>query len=572
MSAIRQLFNWLSRKAVLYVLLLIAISISTVLVPWAKQFIAGRTPAQMRAQVLSHATQAIAAERSLAVSTFNRQAQASRTSSVAELDARLARLRSERTTLRNEIAGARPRWMLAITDPDAVLPLERKRLRLGWVNQELPAVEAARAAVASNGATLTALTDLRAQQARVSQAIPRCNAAAREVRSFEDRWRWRLRKWWDSDEHKALIVLREQRCATARQTMRQRDHLLTVARSRIEARRKANAAFERAAVATSTIERVGRDLGADAAKAQIEWRGSLPQKLRLWSQRLGLPSLLRQAAIALAIVIAVPFLIRIFCYFVLAPAAMRRPAIRLRILRDVSVPIPLAARSTTSVSVRLASGEELLVRQDYLQTTSHAGRKETQWFLDWRHLFTSLASGLAFLTRIRGDGELTTVSAVRDPLAEVTILTLPEGASCVVQPRALAAVAQPIHRRLRVTTQWRLGSLNAWLTMQLRYVIFHGPARLVIKGGRGVRVEHAEQGRIFGQDQLVGFSADLAYSVTRTETFWPYFFGREQLLKDRVEAGSGVLIIEEAPLSVQRGEVRRGIEGLVDASMKAFGI
>lgn len=80
------------------------------------------------------------------------------------------------------------------------------------------------------------------------------------------------------------------------------------------------------------------------------------------------------------------------------------------------------------------------------------------------------------------------------------------------------------------------------------------------------------QGRIFGQDQLVGFSADLAYSVTRTETFWPYFFGREQLLKDRVEAGSGVLIIEEAPLSVRRGEVRRGIEGLVDASMKAFGI
>lgn len=212
------------------------------------------------------------------------------------------------------------------------------------------------------------------------------------------------------------------------------------------------------------------------------------------------------------------------------------------------------------------------MRQDYLQTTSHAGRKETQWFLDWRHLFTSLASGLAFLTRIRGDGEVTTVSAVRDPLAEVTILTLPEGASCVVQPRALAAVAQPIHRRLRVTTQWRLGSLNAWLTMQLRYVIFHGPARLVIKGGRGVRVEHAEQGRIFGQDQLVGFSADLAYSVTRTETFWPYFFGREQLLKDRVEAGSGVLIIEEAPLSVRRGEVRRGIEGLVDASMKAFGI
>ena len=77
--------------------------------------------------------------------------------------------------------------------------------------------------------------------------------------------------------------------------------------------------------------------------------------------------------------------------------------------------------------------------------------------------------------------------------------------------------------------------------MQLRYVVFHGPARLVVKGGRGVRVERAERGRIFGQDQLVGFSTDFAYSVTRTETFWPYFLGREQLLKDRVADGVGVL-------------------------------
>lgn len=192
--------------------------------------------------------------------------------------------------------------------------------------------------------------------------------------------------------------------------------------------------------------------------------------------------------------------------------------------------------------------------------------------LDWRKPFTSIATGLTFLTRIRGEGEVTTVSAVKDGLAEVTILNLPSGAACVLQPRAIAAVAKPIKRRLRISSHWRLGSLNAWLTMQLRYLVFHGPARLVLKGGRGIRIEPAEQGRIFGQDQLVGFSADLAYSVTRTETFWPYFFGREQLLKDCILGGNGVLIIEEAPYTARRGEVRKGLEGMIDAGMKVFGM
>jgi uncharacterized protein (AIM24 family) len=251
---------------------------------------------------------------------------------------------------------------------------------------------------------------------------------------------------------------------------------------------------------------------------------------------------------------------------------MRRSAIRMRVPGGRGAGIPLAAPSATSVAVRLAPGEELLVRQDYLQTSSHASAQGTQWWLDWTKPITSMATGLTFLTRMRGDGEVTSVSAVRDGFAEVTILTLPEGAACVLQPRALAAVAQPIRRRLRITCHWRLGSLNAWLTLQLRYLVLHGPARLVLKGGRGVRVEAAEQGRVFGQDQLVGFSSDLAYSVTRTETFWPYFLGREQLLRDRIMAGEGVLIVEEAPLTARRGQVRQGLEGMIDAGMKVFGM
>ena len=168
---------------------------------------------------------------------------------------------------------------------------------------------------------------------------------------------------------------------------------------------------------------------------------------------------------------------------------------------------------------------------------------------------------------------MTTVSAVRDPFAEVTRLEIPVGAACVLQPRAIIGVVQSIAAPLRITSHWRLGKLNAWLTWQLRFLVFHGPADILLAGGRGVRVEPAEAGRSIGQDQLIGFSAGLSYSTGRTETFFPYFFGQVGLLKDRIAAGSGILIAEEAPRAGQaKTGIKRGLEGGLDAFLKVFGI
>ena len=90
---------------------------------------------------------------------------------------------------------------------------------------------------------------------------------------------------------------------------------------------------------------------------------------------------------------------------------------------------------------------------------------------------------------------------------------------------------------------------------------------------RKVRVELAGEGRIFAQDQLVGFSADLSYAITRNETFAPYLFGRAPLFKDKVGSGAGLLILEEATLAAGRaGAPRRGLEGAIDAGLKAFGL
>ncbi|QJU58191.1 hypothetical protein HL653_10630 [Sphingomonas sp. AP4-R1] len=56
-------------------------------------------------------------------------------------------------------------------------------------------------------------------------------------------------------------------------------------------------------------------------------------------------------------------------------------------------------------------------------------------------------------------------------------------------------------------------------------------------------------------------------------TFSSYLLGWEQLLKDRVEGGSGILILEEA-LGARwgRGHAKHGIEGMIDAALKVFGL
>ena len=334
-----------------------------------------------------------------------------------------------------------------------------------------------------------------------------------------------------------------------------------------------NSALDRASqTATNAVERYNVEYRGLVEGQEKTLSDNALKKVSAWAKSNNVNGALKAAAVALFFIILSPFLIRLFCYHILAPLAERRPAIRVITPATQAPPVPDATASRTSVSIRLEEGEELLVRQGYFQSASRASAERTQWFLDSGHPIMSLATGLSFLTRIGGGGQAITVSAIHDPFAEVAVLTLPEGAACVLHPRAIAAVVEPIGRPMRIVAHWRLFSLHAWFTGQWRYYVFHGPARLVLKGGRGVRVEPVERGRIFAQSQLIGFSADIPYAVVRTGTFWLYFLGREPLLKDRVEGDTGVLIVEEAPLTSRKGEVKRGIEGLLDAGMKLFGM
>lgn len=534
------LLRWLGRKAALFLILVVAVAFFSLV--WPNLSADLKSPGQVK--------QELAQARDDAQQGLTARAGAMRGASEAALAERLATakaLLAEAERQQRAAGGLFDRFR-----PSKILERKRLELRISALALEIEAIEQMQAEHSARRAWQMAQQGAMRRssvptEAAIRQAAARCIAARNALRGFNER-QPPDRIWRDivGGERRRLQQSEQAACAAAGAALQRR-------RDGLEAQRQARAARQRYERARGwTVGRV-----EDVSRAVEETV---------------LRDILRTAALFFVLILAMPLLIRLLFYFVLAPIAERRPAIRLFPRDSAPAPVPAAPRSQTSVSVRLGDGEELLVRQGFLQATSETGTKETQWLLDWRHPLSSTASGLTFLTRIRGTGARTTVSAVRDPFAEVTMVELPAGASCVLHPRALAAVVQHVGRPLRITSHWRLASLHAWLTLQLRYIVFHGPARLVIKGSRGVRVEQAERGRIFGPEQLVGFSSDLAYSVRRTETFWPYFLGREPLLKDRVEEGRGVLMVEEAPLAGRRAGVRKGLEGALDAGLKAFGL
>lgn len=302
-----------------------------------------------------------------------------------------------------------------------------------------------------------------------------------------------------------------------------------------------------------------------------------------WLNRFAQPigAVLPLALMILVAIMVTPPAIKLFAFYVVAPAASRRPPLRL--LPEAGGTILLGARDTDSngkptsaVSqvVAVGPGEELLVHPEYLQSTADIATKSTKWFLDPSLPLTSLASGMVGLTRITSaTRQVFVVSAMTDPLSEVGLLTLPEGSAMVLQPRGLVGILQSIESPVKITRHWRVASLGAWLTFQFRYLVFHGPGTLIVKGCRGVRLEPADEGRGINQAATMGFSANVGYSVRRSETFMPYLTGKQGLFNDNFAGGPGFYLYEEVPDAARKAGIGgRGLEGAVDSLLKAFGI
>ncbi len=289
------------------------------------------------------------------------------------------------------------------------------------------------------------------------------------------------------------------------------------------------------------------------------------------------------AGLILLALIALPVAIKVVFYYVLAPLAERLAPFYVDRAANGLLDIHEAGgtrsrgmgnSSAPSAVVTLMEGDELLIQSACIQSASVTVSSRTRWMLDWANPFTCLAAGLFALTRVTSAQPASiVVSPALDPLAEIAVITLPKGSAMVFQPRALVGVIHRLDQPVSMERYWRLGSLHAWLTLQLRYLVFRGPVTLIVKGCRGVRVDAVDQGRVISQAATLGFSTSTAYSTSRCQTFLPYLLGRAPLLNDRFDGEVGFCVYEEAlPADSRKGIFGRGLEGLTDSVLKVFGV
>jgi hypothetical protein len=276
-------------------------------------------------------------------------------------------------------------------------------------------------------------------------------------------------------------------------------------------------------------------------------------------------------------VILTPLAIKTVFYFFLAPMATQLPPIR--IIPAVSIPArPTFSGSDKSMEIQVDSTEELLVHPDFVGVAKLASHKRTQWLLNSRLPLSSVAAGMYALLRISSDdlvGTRVALACISDPLAEIGIVELPTGAAMVIQPRSLAGVITAKGMPVKITRHWRFNSAHAWLTLQLRYLVFHGPCRLILKGCNGIRMEmpDASQPSLISQAKTIGFSANLDYKTVRTAVFFPYLQGKADLFNDMFIGEEGSFVYEVLPNAGRRaGVTGRGLEGVADAVLKVFGI
>jgi hypothetical protein len=310
------------------------------------------------------------------------------------------------------------------------------------------------------------------------------------------------------------------------------------------------------------------------AYAAANWTGRLAESVR---------GVAPTAAWILLGLIVLPIAIKVVFYYVLAPLAERLPPFHVDRSASGLLEIHEAGgkrsramgnSSAPSAVVTLEQGDELLIQPACIQSSSVTVTSSTRWLLDWANPFTCLAAGLFALTRIVSlKPASVVVSPALDPLSEIAVITLPAGSAMVFQPRALVGLIHRADQPVRMARYWRLGSLHAWLTLQLRYLVFRGPVTLIVKGCRGVRVDAVDQGRVISQAATLGFSTSTAYSTSRCQTFLPYLTGRAPLLNDRFDGEVGFCVYEEAlPANAQKGLFGRGLEGLTDSVLKVFGV
>lgn len=277
--------------------------------------------------------------------------------------------------------------------------------------------------------------------------------------------------------------------------------------------------------------------------------------------------------VALASVVMLPIVWKLFSYYLWASVLMRMGAMR---LCKEELPMPSLLASGVSAQIDLEDRNRLWVKESYLQASDESLKRKTRFVLDWKIPFTCVAAGLIEMVELASadrSGKVT-VSPQKRAELEVALIDIPKEGKLVARPSCIAGILSLEGETVGIRRRWKLLHPQSWMTFQFRYFEFQGPCQLVVSGVRGVRIETMdtsnEEGRRANQVATLGFTPNLRYGVARAETFWTYLRGFNPLFDD-VFRGKGAFLCQEIT-DAETTTAARFWSGIWNSMLKILGV
>jgi hypothetical protein len=334
----------------------------------------------------------------------------------------------------------------------------------------------------------------------------------------------------------------------------------------------------------TTWERDGLEIALGKVDTQLRTLEAMRSRVmhyveEIWNYRVGRFTVKGWIILALGLYFFGPTVGKLALYYIVAPVIARGRPVR---LAPVLAEMPGVGLSSVSADLTLLPGERLWVREKFLQASDEGLKRKTRLLLDWGMPFTCMASGLMELVEMSNRHPVRdygcTLSNQANPHSELAVVTLRPGVRMVIRPSFLAGVQLADGQPLVVRRRWQLFRWQAWVTLQFRFLEFHGPCRLIIAGSRGVRAEwlvsrpgNPDPARRANQDATIGFTPNLDYRPVRAETFWSYYRGMNPLFDD-LFAGPGLFLCQQVAADGDAKQARKFWSNVWGGALKVFGL